>query len=320
MKVLAGLVTQGTGSLGGMTMSKNKSGYYLRARVVPSNPRTQLQSNIRQGLSALSALWQSLSAGQQAAWNLYSKNVPVVLDNGQSKLLSGFNWYLGANQLRLQAGEDTVQDAPTTFTLAATPQVASAEYTGVAAVTVDVSVLNPPSGAGTGDVLMFFVGRPKSLGTAYFQRPWQFLTAVDTATATTPVVLDLTGSPFIATENNLQWLKVVRILPDGRYSTPVYTGPFQGFINPGYQILPTPLTGSGTAGIPDTVDTVSNNGTITGATLSTPVNGWSASVVAGKVRLAWTGAAASVGTYTGTINVTGSLGNETLPYIVTISA
>jgi hypothetical protein len=320
MKVLAGLITQGTGSIGGMTMSKNRAGYYLRARVVPSNPRTPQQSAIRQGLSGLSQTWQGLTAAQQSAWNTYAKEVPVILDNGQTKLLSGFNWYLGANQLRLQAGEATVADAPTIFTLAGTPQVSNVRYTAAATIKADISVLDVVQPTSEDDVLLFFVGRPQTLGTAYFKRPWQFVGTIATKDAGTDTEIDLTGSPYLANQNQLQWLRVVRIMPDGRYSTPVFAGSFVGSdaaINP-YGIAP--FTGSGTVGTEGSaVQGSAQYNAITGVSLVPTQTGFSVtkSDTDLNVRVIW-GTNATSG-YTGQVQVTGSLGTQLVPVTITLA-
>lgn len=251
MKVLAGLVTQGTGSIGGMTMSKNKQGYYLRSRTVPSNPRTIKQSAIRSGLSALSATWQSLTDAQRNGWNLYSKNVSVVLDNGQTKILSGFNWYIGANQLRLLCGEDALSDAPSIYTLAPAPMVRFCQYVTASMLVFDFSVLGAVPNVGSGDQLLIQIGRPQTLGTLYFKGPWQYIDCIDTADADVPVTLDLSGEPdYIANDHQAQWIRVTRILPDGRYSTPVFYGPFVGGVtNADYGFSSNPWLPSFTAGV-----------------------------------------------------------------------
>jgi hypothetical protein len=225
MKVLAGLITQGTGSLGGMTMSKNKAGYYLRARTVPSNPRSALQSAIRSGLAAYATYWKSLTAAQIAKWGLYAANTPTVGNNGQTRLLSGFNWFVACNQVRLQAGYALVSDAPTTFGQASAPIIVTCGYITDSVIEVNFSLLDGPVAADSGDVVLVFAGKPKSLGVAYFNGPWQFIGALDSYQTGT-VNTDLTGkTPYIATPTSQSWFRFVRSKPDGTYSTQVIAGP-----------------------------------------------------------------------------------------------
>jgi hypothetical protein len=321
MKVLAGLITQGTGSIGGMTMSKNRAGYYLRARVVPSNPRTPQQSAIRQGLSGLSQTWQALTAAQQSAWGTYAKEVPVILDNGQTKLLSGFNWYLGSNQLRLQAGLDVVKNAPTIFTLAGTPQVANVRYVDATTLQVDVSVLDNASVTGNADTLMFFVGRPQTLGTAYFKRPWQFVASLPTLEAGAGTLIDLTGSPYLADKNQLQWLRVVRVMPDGRYSTPVFAGPFVGWDSTtDLYGVGGPITGSGTVGTPGNVSKTLTGDTAPESTALLPTQtgyGVSYNPTTKALEVQWTDIAAA--SYAGQVELNGPLGIQIVPVTVTLA-
>lgn len=228
MKVLAGLITQGTGSLGGMTMSKNKSGYYLRSRVVPSNPRTALQSAIRAGLSAFATYWKALTSAQMAAWALYAKNTPIIGNNGQTHLISGFNWFLGVNQVRLVSGLDVVTDAPIVFGQASGPTVANVVFTASGVVTVSFTLIDPPLSADTGDVIQVYAGQPKTLGRAYFAGPWQYMISRDSFVSSITGIMLSTYTSYVASPGSQQWFKLVRSKPDGTYSQAYIVGPVAG--------------------------------------------------------------------------------------------
>ncbi|KKM06452.1 hypothetical protein LCGC14_1743870, partial [marine sediment metagenome] len=43
----SGLITQGSGSIGGLTASHNRGGMYFRARTIPTNPATSFQTVVR---------------------------------------------------------------------------------------------------------------------------------------------------------------------------------------------------------------------------------------------------------------------------------
>ena len=322
MKVLAGLVTQGSGSIGGMTMSKGKGGYYLRARTVPTNRKSVLQTAIRSGLSALASNWQSLTASQQLAWNLYGKNVTIILNNGQSKKLSGFNWYIGCNQYLLQSGDAPVSDAPTIFTLAGTPIVSSWGYAGPSALFLNSLVLDPPSGANTGDRLLIFVGRPQTLGTAYFSGPFQLAGSVDTYLASTnTVVVDISSVPeYIGVAGQSQWIRVVRILPDGRYSTPLINGPvLAGYADP-YGLTPNPFDDSVGGTLGGTATATVTTGIITGTEILGTLPSGVTVTTSGPTTIVLTVAALTAPqVVSGTIEVFGSLGNSFLPFALTIT-
>jgi hypothetical protein len=316
MKVLAGLVTQGTGSIGGMTMSKNKQGYYLRARTVPSNPKTEKQHAIRATFSQLSAYWASLALSNQNSWNLYAKNVKVILNNGETKILSGFNWFLATNQLRLQAGLEIQDQASDLFTLAQPPAVADVFYSDMANLQLKFNLLDAPADPDTGDVVLVQVGRPKTLGTLYFSGPWQNVATVDSALAGSYVDLNFAEiSIYEATSNNNQWIRLVRIMPDGRYSTPVVYGPFTGYnAADTYGFGTQPLAwaipmGGGTKLFPNT------NGTLTSVDiiqLVTPDSGMN--LVDGELH----GYASTAAVGTIVVRVQGSLGSQPVEISCTI--
>jgi len=325
MKVLAGLVTQGTGSIGGMTMSKNKQGYYLRSRTVPSNPQTISQTAVRNGLSALASNWTALTQAQRDAWNLYSKNVTIILNNGQTKVLSGFNWYVGANQLRLVASESIQNDAPTTFTLAGTPMVLSAAYVAPLAIMFNFMLLDPPSAADTGDLLLIQLGRPQTTGTLYFTGPWQFEDTVDSFDSSTPVILPLAPDgiyPAVAGQN--QWLRVTRILPDGRYSTPVHYGPItpSGNYNP-YGFGSMPIARSQAASDSTSVSIAGTTGTLTSvSSASTLPAGYTLTIdeyASVPTILLVPGTGAVAGIYPITVECNGSLNVELVDVTLTLT-
>jgi hypothetical protein len=228
MKVLAGLITQGTGSLGGMTMSKNKQGYYLRARTVPSNPRTALQTAVRSGLSAFATYWKSLTSTERTAWALYASNTPVVGNNGQTHLLSGFNWFVGCNQVRLKSGLGLVSDAPSIFGQASGPTVAGVVYASAGHISGAYTLIDPPLAADSGDVVQLYAGQPRGKGVAYFQGPWQYMLSIDSFVDSFGSTLVSTYTTYIAGASNVQWFKMIRTKPNGQFSAPYYIGPVAG--------------------------------------------------------------------------------------------
>lgn len=297
-------------------MSKNKQGYYLRARTVPSNPNTLSQQAIRTAFAALTPAWSSLTASQQAAWNLYAKNVSVVLNNGQTRILSGFNWFVGANQLRLQAGEDVQNDAPSVMTMAQSAYGIEAFYVTATSMAVKFNLLDAPTAPGTGDQLLVQIGRPQTLGTLYFKSPYQFVGTIDSYDAGSYTTLDVTNfSAYEASSNQSQWMRITRILPDGRYSTPTTYGPYQGFgsADPyGFGTQPIQLTAQsgGTSFIVPTAGTLSSLTVIQNGDPNVNFNLESTSG-GGEIAITWPELLPSAG-YTTILQVGGSLGDEVL--------
>lgn len=302
-------------------MSNNKSGYYLRSRTVPKNPQTSLQTAIRSSLAALSANWQSLTSAQQASWNLYAKNVTVVTVTGQQKILTGFNWYVACNQLRAQCGNGYIVDAPTVFTLASAPAIGALGYVDNTETFFEATVIDPPASEGTGDEIMVFIGRPVTNGQLYFKGPWQFVGCYDTYLAPTGIVEDLSGlTPYISAGTQNQWMRFVRTLPDGRYSTPVIKGPFNAFndATADYGFISNPIELDGPHATPSFSASDCANGSIEFATMAAPVAGFSVGFDSNTISLIYNGSLTS-GTYNGSIVGKGSLGNFAVPWSSTLS-
>ena len=116
MKFTSQIIAAASGSMGGTTFSRNRFGQYTRARAVPVNPSSAQQQVVRNALSQLVTSWtEVLTQAQRDAWDTYGINVPVVDSLGNSRVLSGQNWYIAANVPRIQAVFGLVNDAPTVF-------------------------------------------------------------------------------------------------------------------------------------------------------------------------------------------------------------
>jgi len=72
------------------TFSKWKGRNYVRQRVVPSNPRSALQTGIRAMLKFLSQAWAAVTATPQGSWD----------DRAEQSSISAFNAYVGHNMDR----------------------------------------------------------------------------------------------------------------------------------------------------------------------------------------------------------------------------
>lgn len=62
------VITGASGSLGGITASRNANGAYLRRKVKSINPNTVKQQNRRNAFGALSRGYKTLTVAQQNAW------------------------------------------------------------------------------------------------------------------------------------------------------------------------------------------------------------------------------------------------------------
>src|SRR5690606_20282519 len=116
VKIKSALLTTGSGSVGGLTLSHNAGGLYLRARRTPVNPSSLQQQAVRNAMAILTSAWGNvLTESQRQGWTTYGQNTPRTGKLGDQIVLSGISWYVACNVPRLQAGMTRVDAPPTTF-------------------------------------------------------------------------------------------------------------------------------------------------------------------------------------------------------------
>lgn len=128
MKILPTMASAMSGSLRGITASHNRGGAYFRGRTVPTNPNTNLQSQVRTAFGTLSQDWNSLlTPEQREGWNNYAQQVSWTDSLGQTIQLSGINHFVRSNTVLLQlnavagVGLTVIEDAPPQNDLGITP-------------------------------------------------------------------------------------------------------------------------------------------------------------------------------------------------------
>lgn len=113
MKFKSQLVTQASGSIGGVTFSHNRGGMYMRARSIPTDPATVQQTAIRGFVASLSSLWNGLlTPAQRLAWDIYALGTKLPDALGEPRNIGGLGHYIRSNVPRLQVGLDRVDDGP----------------------------------------------------------------------------------------------------------------------------------------------------------------------------------------------------------------
>lgn len=224
----SGLVTQVSGSVGGITGSRNKGGFYLKARSVPTNPATPSQVAARLRFQTHSAAWTNLlTEAQRVAWNDYAEQLSWTNPLGDAIQLSGQNVFVGSNSVLEQGGLATLTAAP-----AITSQPAlDVEYTGVSddspaqpSFTIPSAVNN--EWAATDDAaLLIFISRARSAGTTFFKGPYQLAgTVAGDAARIFPENITLLNTPFTYVVGDRVFCQARAVMPDGRYSFNVSLG------------------------------------------------------------------------------------------------
>jgi len=224
MKFKSALVTQASGSIGGMTFSHNAGGMYIRARAIPTDPNTSLQQTVRSAVAQLVNVWANvLSAAERAAWNVYASNVPLTDAFGDPKNRSGINHFVRANTPRLQAAATRVDAAPVIFDLG--------EYTepsvgfDAAADEIDVVFDNTDAWANEDDSHMIvYCSKPQNPGVNFFKGPYQHAGIIDGDAASPPTSPAAISLPFSVTAGQKVFARIIVSRVDGRLGTPFRDG------------------------------------------------------------------------------------------------
>lgn len=102
---LGPVVTDIAGSIGGMTIQRNKFGLTMRAKPLPLLSQTSSQYAIRQHIRSLQASWQALTDAQRLQWDRFLDFSGQTIRRDRSILLSGHTLYLKYQLFRLMAGQ-----------------------------------------------------------------------------------------------------------------------------------------------------------------------------------------------------------------------
>lgn len=227
------LLTQASGSVGGVTFSHNRGGMYTRARTIPTDPASEFQTELRASFGGLAAAWGSiLTQAQRDAWDLYADNVTVTNPLGDQIKLSGQQWYVKANAPRLQAAlflgvaasALRVDDGPTTFNLTS---LTAGQPTLTAPDGISQPYVADESRTQNGGLILVYQGRPQSSGRRFYKGPFRLAGVVvgDTTTPpTSPLVIADPDTPFTMTAGQVCATRVTASAPDARPSNPVLPG------------------------------------------------------------------------------------------------
>lgn len=207
------------GSIGGNTYARNRFGAYARARTKPTNPKTDLQNNIRAAIAYLADRWaQTLDDTTRQAWNLYGANVNMKNRLGETVNLTGFNHYIRSNSFRKAGGFALVDAGPTIFELPAQdPTLAITASEADQEITVSFDNAMDWSTEALA-YIWFFQGIPQNPQRNFFAGPWRYLHGVggvDPEGAVSPKVAPV---KFAIAELQRQWIYARISRADGRLS------------------------------------------------------------------------------------------------------
>lgn len=122
---LGPVVTDIAGSVGGMTIQRNKFGMTMRAKPLPLYSETPAQYTIRRNIAYLQYSWQALTDAQRLQWNRFLDFSGQTIRRDRSILLSGQALYLKYQLWRL------LSDQSLLTTIAYTPMPDYPDFLGV---------------------------------------------------------------------------------------------------------------------------------------------------------------------------------------------
>src|SRR3989304_7368357 len=101
-----------SGKVGATIFPRNKGGSYAKNRVVPANPQSSFQANVRSLFTAITQAWSGLTSNQRTGWNSAVGDFPYQNRLGETKTLSGKALFQKLNENLLNVGESVIDDAP----------------------------------------------------------------------------------------------------------------------------------------------------------------------------------------------------------------
>ena len=213
-----------SGALGSFVLSHNRYGYYLRNRVIPTNPSSTRQQEIRSIVSQISKRWsQVLTPEQRNAWDVYGNAISMSNRIGMSISLTGHAHYVRSNASRLYAGLDVVDAAPSELTLAETDgalEVAISQATQQLSVAFDTSL---PWVDEDDAAMVIQMSMPSGPGTTYNQGPYRYAGTIAGDQTTPPTSPQTIAVPFPVAEGQLVSVQARILRADGRLSEPFRT-------------------------------------------------------------------------------------------------
>jgi len=171
-----------SGSVAGITSSRNRFGQYRRTRATPVNPATTDQTVARTRLSTQAAAWRNLTAAQRDAWAALGLQMQRTDSLGQTYDLTGFMAYVSINSNNSVAGDAIVSDPPLFLTPAA---LTGLILTGVGSTSLSAAFA--PSPLAAGQRIFYYLSNHVSVG-VNFQQNFKLI-LVSSAAATTPTDL-----------------------------------------------------------------------------------------------------------------------------------
>lgn len=225
MKFTSPVYSAVSGSIDGLTYSRNRFGMYVRGRATPVQPNTDRQQVMRSAMQTLANMWtETLIEEQRNAWRLYASNVAMTDKLGQQIFLTGQQHFIRSNLPAIQNEVEIVSDAPMIFDLG---EFTLPTFTAsLAGPEIELTFEATDPWAKENDAYMFVrVGKAVSPGRSFYKGPFRLSGKVegDATTAPTSPASIISEYPFALGSN--VWIAISVLRADGRLSNSQIIGP-----------------------------------------------------------------------------------------------
>lgn len=217
------LVGTASGSISGVTFSRNRGGQYTRLRAIPANPNTVQQEAVRSITGGLSNAWVSeLTANQRAGWDAYANAVQLPNALGDLRNIGGIGAYVRANTPRIQAALARVDTAPAIFGGTTLTQPGITSITAGTSVMV-ITFTNTDEWAGeVGGALLVYTSRPQNPSVNSVRSGFRFAGKVSGAVSPPASPQNITiAFPVVAGQR--VFVRFAAVTADGRRSADFIT-------------------------------------------------------------------------------------------------
>lgn len=163
------------GSIGGTTFQRSRSGFSVRNKPLPRNPRSTVQSLLRVQWAYLSQVWRTLTDAQRNSWDNVAPSWPAVDKFRNPVILSGFSVFMLCNVQLVRMGEPFASSGllPTVLQPYAVPTLTISVGTSSAVWTASGGPLDPDT------YIELSLSRMMSAGRAYRATGFRELIAID---------------------------------------------------------------------------------------------------------------------------------------------
>ena len=172
MKVNFGaIVSEGRGSIGGTTFSRNRGGAYSRNRTIPTDPATAAQIAQRARFATISASWATLTDAQRNTWQQAVSEYVYTDVFGKAHVYSPFVLFQQCNLNLLLIGSTMITEA--------VPPQEKINYEGLTitatSVVQDIVINTGISQAGPNQATAYYATPMYSPGISYVKNKFRYM-------------------------------------------------------------------------------------------------------------------------------------------------